>query len=75
MPTWHVAGHLYFFLPVWVIVEKTGVFPVLRTHGQSQRNSTMTPKLQKFVKLISTSTGNENSNLALRSITAVAISG
>jgi hypothetical protein len=58
-----------------VIVEKAGAFPALRTHGQSHRNSTTTPKLQKFAKLISTSIGNENSNLALRSITAVAISG
>jgi hypothetical protein len=59
---------------VSVIIEKTGLFPVLSTHGQSKRNNNE-PKLQKIAWRISASTVNENPNTAWRSIIAVAITG
>jgi hypothetical protein len=45
-----------------VIIETTRVFPVLSTHGQSQRNPTTT-KLQKVSWRICTSTVNDNSDI------------
>lgn len=57
-----------------MITETICIFLVLSTHSQSYYNLTVT---QNYKNLLSapTSTMNENSNLALRSIIAVAITG